>query len=81
MERSLTDIFSASRKNTLCETEANRIQRDLMELRKTLSKRQRQLLLRIVDDEGLILEQTAQDRYEEGFRTGIRVMFHCLYPD
>lgn len=60
--------------------EEQRLQRHLGALRETLGKDQRKLLLHVLDDQSLIGVLTAEERYAQGFRQGVRLMIDCLYP-
>lgn len=80
MENQLYNLLSKEPKiNSYCLGKSQSIRSDLGMLRKTLNRRQKKLLLRIVDDSNYLLEKAAFDNFENGFRLAAKLMFESLY--
>ena len=53
--------------------EKQRLQSNISLLKRNLSKWQKKILLRIIDDKDLICAIVAQDSFEQGFRLGVKL--------
>ncbi len=64
--------------NSVVRKDSKTLQYNRMQLSQTLSKQDKKLLLRIIDEKDLIIEDTAFGNFEKGFCHGVRFAFEVF---
>lgn len=79
MKKILESIYNEYRYKNKVYTEESRISYNTQTLKKSLNKYERKLLLRIQDDNNLIIEKSSIDNFINGVNIGVKLMLEIIY--
>jgi hypothetical protein len=78
MKKILNSLYNNGHRSRY-EEEKYRISQNMINLKKSLNKQEKILLLRICDDNDLIIEKASIDSFINGVNIGAKLMLEILY--